>query len=162
MTTTAHWRRYAGSAALVLSLVAGCGGEEPQPSAADQVPALSTQLERIDTALAAKRYERARDLLEQLTRTTIEARESGDLDGATADRVLAAASRLLAALPEPEPEPVPTTTVTAPAPPANDDEDGDEGRGDDKKLEEDLKKLEEERKKLEEERKKAEEERGDD
>lgn len=158
--TTPSWRRRVAAVALtalVAAPLAACGEEpEPPPSAAEQVPALATQLERIDQALAGKRFEQVRTLLERLTQQVIRTREAGSLDAAAADRILGAISRLRAQLPEPKPEPVPTVTVTPP-PPRDNDDGGDEDDEKKEKAEEARKKAEEERRKQQEERQKDEE-----
>lgn len=100
--------------ALLTPVGAGCA--EEQPSAAAAVPELATTLEEIDDALVAGRLVRARRLLDELIETANEARDSGELGSDEADRVLAAAARLLAQLPEPQ--------VRASATEPEDDESG--------------------------------------
>lgn len=116
--------------ALVVAFVlvlSGCGTEETKPSAAEQVPALADRLERIDALVADLKPQRARAQLEALVDDAMAAREAGDLTSLEADRIIAAATALLRALPEPEPEPVPTVTVVPEPEP-----DKDRGKGEDK------------------------------
>lgn len=161
-TPRRSWRRRVAAVAmtgLLAAPLAACGDEpEAAPTAAEQVPALATQLDRIDQALAGKRFEKARTLLERLTQQVIQARKAGTLDAAAADRILGAVSRLRAQLPEPKPEPVPTVTVQPPPAPDDDEDDGDDDQGKDKGKDAE-KKAEEARKKAEEERRKQQEER---
>lgn len=110
-------------------LLGGCGSEEPQPSAAEQVPALAERLESIDALVADHKPQRARAQLEALVDEVMTAREAGDLTALEADRIIAAATALIRALPEPEPEPVPTVTVTPVTPPDRGDDDGGKGKG---------------------------------
>lgn len=112
-------------------LFGGCGSEEPKPSAADQVPALADRLERIDGLVADRKPQRARAQLETLLDEVMAAREAGDLTAVAADRIIAAATALIRALPEPEPEPLPTVTVT-PVNPDPDNGDDDKGKGEGK------------------------------
>jgi hypothetical protein len=83
---------------LVTGLGAGCGSAQ-QPSAAEQVPALSTRLDRVDSALAEHRFAAARRDLHALINATTSARRSGDLSAEKAQRILAAAAEVLDALP---------------------------------------------------------------
>lgn len=131
-----------------LLVLGGCGGTPESP--ADAVPELTTTLERVDDALAAGRTEAARRQLEALTSATIEARDVGDLEEAEADRILAAATRLLALLPKPEPEPEPATPSPAPEdeeqePDEESDDGDDEGDTSDGDGDEDDEKKDEER-----------------
>lgn len=161
MASTAWMRRLvAVVVAPTLLTLGGCGGTPDSP--ADAVPELASTLGRVDDALAAGRTQAARRQLEALTEATIEARDVGDLEEAEADRILAAATRLLALLPEPTPEPEPDSgsdsepepTTPSPTPKGQerderdresggedeedaerdeDDKDRDKGRGNDKK-----------------------------
>lgn len=136
MTSTLARRTAAG--ALLVGLLlgsAGCGSGDGAPL--DQVPALSARLDSIDTALADGRYRAARDRLGDLVEETVAARDRGELDEAGAQRILAAAARLLSALPTvaaPVPTVTPTTAAPTPREPRTKPE-GDKpgkGRGDDK------------------------------
>lgn len=98
-------------AAALLAATAGCGTDTPPGTA---VPALREHLSRVDAALQAREFAEARDALAELTRETEAARTAGRLTPEEADRIVAAASRLSAGLPEEAPEPAPTTTVTVP------------------------------------------------
>lgn len=112
-------RRAAGALCLLLLLTA-CGGGSP----ADSVPELERELSAIDDALSEPDYAEAQEHLETLVATAEDARAAGDLDDEDADRVLAAAARLLAELPaegeppapgsgtSPEPSPSPSTEPT--------------------------------------------------
>lgn len=139
--------------AALLVLVAGCGVES---SPADRVPALHDTLSRIDEAIVGHRYQRARVQLNELVQTTVEARDTDELDPDEADRVLAAAAQLLSLLPEPSPRSEADSDL-APQEDGNEEEEDKEEDEAEKKQEELQKKLEEEQKKLEEERKKDEE-----
>lgn len=122
-------------------LLAGCGGEAPT-SAADQVPALGARLEKVDSLVAARAWAKARAELRAIVVAANAARASGDLDATDADRVVASAQRLLAALPAPvtpSATPTPTRTATAPSgtPSSRDTDKGAGGgkadnKGDDK------------------------------
>ncbi|AEG43236.1 hypothetical protein [Isoptericola variabilis] len=91
----------AGTAAL---LVTGCAAE---PGPDGPVPELAAVYSSIEDALSAERYDEARRDLRRLVAATESARAAGDLDEARADRVLAAAARLLATLPDPDPRATP-------------------------------------------------------
>lgn len=100
-------RRGACSAALaggvVVGLLAtGCGTDH-QAADASQVSAVSTQLGRVDDALAAHRYVAARRALQSLVAETRALQKSGDLSDQEAARILTAARRLLGMLPEATP-----------------------------------------------------------
>lgn len=118
-------------AACTLVLLAGCGDGEPTSTAAETVPSLATRLEKVDDLVVDRRWSAARAELRGIIATANDAREAGDLDVAAADRVVASAQRLLAALPTPAPTttPTPTSTPSAQVPPAG---DGPGGEGKDK------------------------------
>lgn len=100
-----------GVVATLTLAVGGCTSRDPAPSAADQVPHLSVSLERVDAALAAHRFAVAREQLRKLKAEVVQARDSGELPDGDAERVLAAASKLLGMLPDaPAPTPTPTPT----------------------------------------------------
>ena len=121
----------AALAAIVLLLASGCGSET---SPADDVPALASSLDRVDEAIAAGEYDAARDAVARLTDVATRAEAAGDLDAAQADRIVAAAEALLAALPDPEappseptPDPTPETpSSTSPGQDEDEDDDSDE------------------------------------
>lgn len=119
-------------AACTLVLLAGCGDGEPTSTAAQTVPSLATRLEKVDDLVVDRRWSAARAELRGIIATANDAREAGDLDVAAADRVVASAQRLLAALPTPAPTTTPTTPTSTPSaqvPPAG---DGPGGEGKDK------------------------------
>lgn len=96
-----HGRRrpsLAGPLVAGLVLVAGCGGST---APAEDVPALAPALARIDDAVVAGRYDAAREHVDELVATTTQARDDGRLETSEADRILAAAARLVSALPDP-------------------------------------------------------------
>ncbi len=102
-------RAFAALTAVALLVTAGCGSET---SPADDVPALTASLDRVDDAIAAEEYDAARDAVAALTEIATRAEEAGTLDADQADRIVSAAEELLAALPgaetppsEPEPDP---------------------------------------------------------
>lgn len=111
-----RWR-IVGVVAVLALTVGGCASREPAPSAADRVPQLSVVLNRVDAALATHRFAAAREQLKKLKADVVQARDSGELPEADAERVLEAASRLLGMLPAaPASTPTPThqlTTATA-------------------------------------------------
>jgi hypothetical protein len=124
-------KRLAFALATVL-LLGGCG--DPEPTPAEAVPALGAQLATIDGLIADSQWRRARAALRALVAATEEARAAGDLDPAEADRVIAAVTRMLSALPTPPPavtpSPLPSPTRTA-VPPnqAGGDREGEEKSG---------------------------------
>lgn len=91
-------------------LLGGCGEQEPTPATA--VPALVTQLKSIDGLIADSHWGQARVALRALIARTEEARTAGDLEQAQADRVIASATRMLAALPAPSPSVTPSPSAT--------------------------------------------------
>jgi hypothetical protein len=91
-------RRVTAVALTVLFLSGGCG-VAPLDEA---VPELGTRLSQVDRAVADRRYADARTLLDDLVDVTVRARDTGAMDAAHADRILAAATRLLWALPRPQ------------------------------------------------------------
>ncbi len=110
-------RLASGLAVAGLTLLSGCGQDA---SPADQVPALSRTLDRVDEAVAHGQYDAARDSIDRLVATTVAARDDGDLEDGQADTILAAAARLRSALPaapaEPSEPSEPSGTGTEPAP----------------------------------------------
>jgi hypothetical protein len=107
------WSSLAAAAALLLG-GAACGSEEKSP--AEAAPGLSTRLERVDAAIADEAYARAREAVEDLVAEAAQARVTGDITADQADRILQAASDLLAQLPEDDttdesPSPGPTDIV---------------------------------------------------
>ena len=120
--------------AVAVLLLAGCG-DAAQTTAADQVPGLGTRLEKVDTLIAAHAWTRARAELRGLVAEANAARDDGDLDAVAADRVVASAPRLLAALPAvvtPSATPTPSRTATAPSG-TQSSRDDDKGKGGDDK-----------------------------
>lgn len=124
------WKAWGAAAVLVVS---GCGGAAPS----DDVPELSDELSRVDTAIAEREYRKARRHLNDLVRTTVESRESGDLGTDQADRILAAAARLMSALPRSRPKPAPTAPATpAETPEEKPDEEKEEEKKDEEEKDE--------------------------
>jgi serine-type D-Ala-D-Ala carboxypeptidase (penicillin-binding protein 5/6) len=149
-----RWIQQLGLTAGVLALMAGCG-ESSAPS--DDVPALGESLGRVDDAIVEGRYDDARSELDELVATTTSAQEDGDLEGAEADRILAAAAQVMSALPAEEPEPSePAEPDPAPDDPAPDDSSGEDPDSDEEADEEE--ELEKEQEELEKEQEKQEEE----
>lgn len=129
--TGARWLVPLVAAALLAT--AGCAAE-PEPVPADSVPTLAVTLESVDTLIAEGRWARARTQLRSLIADAEAARESGELGPAEADRIVAAATRLLGVLPTPTPSATPSpTAVQPPAGGGGGDGkgDGDRDRGDD-------------------------------
>lgn len=125
----------------VLVLLVGltaCGGTTP---ASESVPALADQLAEVDAAIAEEDYSAAREAVGALVATTAKARVAGDLTSEQADRVLAAATRVLEELPEgnadddagdaPGELPVPSPSAVLQG--EDDDEDDEEDDADSKK-----------------------------
>jgi ribosomal protein S20 len=77
--------------------VAGCGSDEPPGKA---VPALSDRLDKVDAAIQAGDYDKARAAVHQLVSDTAHAEVDGDISSDQADRILESARSVLAALPE--------------------------------------------------------------
>jgi hypothetical protein len=122
--TRVHGRRVPGvllrilSAASLIVVLAGCGGDEP-PSAA--APELGETLTEVDVALARGNYTRAEKALEELADEAVQAEQAGTISADDADRIVEAASKLLAQLPDD------TTTSPAPVDPSpSEDPEGDE------------------------------------
>lgn len=102
--------------AVALLVLTGCGASATT-SAADEVPALGTRLENVDGFVAAHEWGKARAALRGIVADAEAARQDGTLDDTVADRVVASAQRLLAALPAPvTPSATPTPVRTATAP----------------------------------------------
>jgi hypothetical protein len=101
---------------VALALVAGgCGGAQQRAeSASDQVPALTSALERVDEALAEHRFAAARRQLRAMKAVVLEAREAGTLREVDAQRVLDAVARLLAMLPQSTASEGPDTSPPSP------------------------------------------------
>lgn len=137
MSRTDGHPRWAGVVlvgATVLALATGCGGDG---SPADSVPALSRQLDRVDAAIAAERYDDARTALDDLVDTTTQATADGTLDPADADAILRAAGHLTEQLPgatgSPAPEPSgpsssPASIAPEETPVESDDEEAPPGK----------------------------------
>jgi hypothetical protein len=120
-------------AGAVLVTTAGCGAE-PEPVPADSVPTLAVTLESVDSLIAEGRWARARAQLRSLIADANAAREAGELSPEEADRIVAAATRLLGVLPTP----TPTASPTAVPSPGGAEGKGDRGdRGDEKDDDED-------------------------
>jgi hypothetical protein len=119
-----RWLRNLVLAGVLLLASGGCADTAPP---GETVPELRADLARVDEALAGQRYATARDALDALVRTTTDARATGRLTPEAADRILAAAARLAADLPQPSPT---TTTV-----PQFGQDEGEEDGGDRKRRE---------------------------
>ncbi|HXH80165.1 hypothetical protein [Nocardioides sp.] len=94
------WRRCAAGLLLAAALATGptaCGKEESPPS--EQVPALARQLDKVDEAVEAGQYERARAAVEELVATTAQAQVTGELSSEQAERIFASAQSVLENLP---------------------------------------------------------------
>lgn len=109
---------------VAVALLAGCGGGTPAAPPA----ALTQALARVDAALGAHDWGRARTALDELVRRTVLAREAGEVSAEEADRILAAAARLAAGVPSPSPAPTATRTPSA-APEDDGDSDEHPGKG---------------------------------
>ena len=118
--------------AVALSALAGCGQDR---TAAEPVPGLVQELDRIDDSIADGRYSRARAAIDALVERTSQAREAGDLGTAQADDIAAAAARLRAALPAVRPSP-PEAEPTEEPPASPTPREDDEGAGGDEHDEE--------------------------
>ena len=102
MTTSFTGRagRRVAAAALLLVMAPGlvaCGGDEAAPS--EQVPALARQLEKIDDAVKAGDYARARGAVRRLVAQVVQAQVDGQLSDEQAQRIVAAARSVLQNLP---------------------------------------------------------------
>jgi hypothetical protein len=101
-------------AALVLAsalALSGCGSQAAL-TAAEEVPALSSALTKVDQDLAHHQYAAARRTLASLISETRAAQRDGTLSAAKADGIVSAARKLLAMLPRPTPASTPTPTPT--------------------------------------------------
>jgi hypothetical protein len=112
-----------------------CGPDDADPttvgvSAVASVPALEDRLAAVDEAMAAQDWPAALRALTAVQRLTTQAEESGRLTGEQAERILAATSRLSAALPAAAlaPSDGPESTTASPGGPDPDD-DGTGGGG---------------------------------
>ncbi|MFC8504188.1 hypothetical protein ACFUC1_17650 [Pedococcus sp. NPDC057267] len=106
-------------------LVAGACSAKPTPDAA--VPRLKSTLSRVDASLASGNYTLARTTLTSLIAQTQTALQDGKLSQEQADRIQAAAGRLLSQLPDPPTHTPPSTTPATPPPSKNapPDDNGD-------------------------------------
>jgi hypothetical protein len=110
-------------------LLAATACAEPTP-AGESVPALRDRLDRVDAALADADYGQARRALAALTAEAQRAEDAGRLPTGQADRIVAAAARLVAGLPA-TPAPAPSTsTPPPPDPDEGDDDNSGPGNGD--------------------------------
>ncbi len=140
MSGARRWVATLSATAVVAAVLTGCGDDA---TPAQQVPALTDALARVDAAASADDDARLRRAVAGLVRVTEDAEQSGDLDTDDADGIRDAAAALLdaaglASPADPDPtssepveplEPSETTTSSAPAPPEEDgdeDEDGEE------------------------------------
>lgn len=82
---------------MVLLLASGCGSDA---DGSTQATALGRDLDAVDRAIVAQRWDAARQAIDTLVSDAAQARADGDLDAARADRIRSTAARLLAALPE--------------------------------------------------------------
>lgn len=127
-------RRWAASAAVVVTLVAPAGCAEP-PVPGEAAPRLAQVMARVDDAIATQNWASARKALQRMIDQAAAALEAGTLTEADAVRIQAAALRLLSQLPEPvaAPAAAPTPTPTPDNTPASDpyqqpSEDGNAGQ----------------------------------
>lgn len=122
-------------AGALLATTAGCG-TELGPVPAESVPTLAVTLESVDTLIAEGRWARARAQLRSLIADANTAREAGQLSPAEADRIVAAATRLLGVLPTPTPSVTPSPAAVQPPSGGGgggrEDKDEDEKDGEDK------------------------------
>jgi len=77
-----------------------CGGDEAAPS--DEVPALGKQLERVDDAVEAGDYAKARAAVKDLVAQAAQAQVDGQLSDEQAQRIVTAARSVLENLPADE------------------------------------------------------------
>lgn len=112
---------------LLLLAGAGCGS-----STGDATPALTTRLERVDAAAVADDPEALAAAVAGLLRAVDEAEAAGDLGGAAAQRIRAAAEVLLDAADTAGPaEPSePQESTTPPTPPSDSDTDDKDDKDD--------------------------------
>jgi hypothetical protein len=117
---------------LILVLV-GCGDDSPPSVAA---PELGATLSDVDSALANRNYGRAEKALDQLAAEAVEAEQAGEISKTDADRIVEAASSLLARLPGDGGVDVPEEDSDSPAPetspPTDSDEDEEKDEEEDK------------------------------
>jgi len=85
------------AAAVLVVTAAGCSSDEPPGKA---VPALSDRLDKVDAAIAAGDYDKARAAVHQLVSDAAHAEVDGDISSDQADRILESAKSVLAAMPE--------------------------------------------------------------
>ena len=115
-----HLRPLATVALVCAMALTGCGGSS---APADKAPDLADALTVVEDAVEQQRYAQARRHLQELVATTEDARAAGDLDDDEADRVLAAAARLLTVLPAPA-----ARQPSEPAPEGDEDADDEEAK----------------------------------
>ena len=114
---------------LVLAAAAACGGgAQPAPEAVER------GLQQVEAQLRAGQPQAARRALDELVRRTLAARDSGEVDDARADRIVAAAAALAQALPAPplpasRPTPTPAPTRTQGDGDDEDEKDDEHGKG---------------------------------
>jgi len=128
---TSPLRPAAAAATTCLLLLFGCGAAS---TPAEAVPELAKALTAVDDALAQQLYPQAGRQLRRLVATAEDARAAGDLEQGEADRVLAAAAKLLAALPTAAAQPLPgsdATSVPSPEPEGVEDAPEDAAEPDD-------------------------------
>ena len=94
-------------ATAILAVATACGAD-PAPDVA--VPQLGTTSSRVDDAIAAQDWEKARRELQTLIAQTAAGANSGKLTQEQANRIQSAAARLLAELPNSPPKPSPSPT----------------------------------------------------
>ncbi len=85
-------------ALLITPVLVACGGAESAPS--EQVPALGKQLERVDEAVEAGDYSRARAAVKDLVARVAQAQVDGELSDEQAQRIVTAARSVLESLPD--------------------------------------------------------------
>lgn len=155
MTTTQRTRRWATTFLFAtLVLTTGACGEEPASDTS--VPRLEMTLSRVDDSLANRNWEATRTALQTLIAQAQGALEDGTLGQEQADRIQAAAARLLSELPNPP------TQSPSPSPPSEDPETTPDEDDSDEAQERREEVAEERREEAEERREEAEEQEAED
>lgn len=120
-------RTLGAPATLLVVLGAGLTGCGQEGAPGDEVPALASALDQVDTAVEAENYDKARSAVEFLLTETRRAHQDGELSREDADRIRTAARAVLTNLPEtqePQDEPTPESDETT-------SEDRDEDKDED-------------------------------
>lgn len=112
--------------AVVVTALTSCSSDT---APAESVPELSSQLDKVDAAIAAGDYAKARAAIDALVARTAKAQVAGEISDDEAGRVFDAAREVLAELPSASP--TPSAPSTPPTPPATEDSPTIEPPGDD-------------------------------